>query len=336
MGNVISEGNNNMPMGANYFRSNQQQRGTWTTDENGNAIYVAPNGRRQYGSTAGLENYVTESMFDLVKPTADLELDNIYSNRRILPHQTDSQISEYDYNKSQYDMGQRLVGDQEDSLRTGLNKDVLENVTSMMMMPSIYDSEVSGYDLATQRNLMNSSLIGEEGSSLQSDYLRNISNNAYGMSMNAMNQRLMGGMEGMMGSSYDLRQRQNESSSRLLPYQEDATKANLQYNTDYSKGAASLLPSRFSATKQFIDASRNGVDPEAYAKRAATDAVSAFKDSDAAYQRNMARMGIRPGSGAFTDNSTQRALAITQAKNNARQNAENENYRRLGAVALMQ
>lgn len=339
--------------GVDYFQRLPQAKGVFTTDEDGNVVHTSADGIKNYASEAGLQNETIMRLMQLAQATGDYELMNILAESDKLPSSTRKDISSNEYQTNQFDMGNRLIGDQEkqlrsdygyktdqnemgsrligaqeNSLRSGFNLDSLSNIGQMLAMPSWLKSTTSGMDLATSKNRMNMGLVDREGGAIGSGY-------DYTKAINDMQTGLVGNQGAALKSGYDLQKGQNESGLRLTPYQEDASREDLQYKADASRGARALMPSRISATQKFLNASQQGLDTEAAANRAGVDVTSAFKDAEEANARNMARMGVAPGSGAYKDNSIQKALAVTQAKNVARQNADNENYRRLGAVALM-
>lgn len=159
-----------------------------------------------------------------------------------------------------------------------------------------------------------------------------------GQTYNASTQGLQqAGTEAMLSlvePTRDLEYETIQSNRSILPSYTDSTISTNELTSATNRGALSLLPKRIEASNKFIDESLNGVNVNQRMNEASTDTATAFAKTNAARDRSMARMGVTPGSGAFQDTSTANARAEVAARGNARRNAQDENYRRLGAVGL--
>ena len=124
----------------------------------------------------------------------------------------------------------------------------------------------------------------------------------------------------------------NQSQLALLP----STTA-LGLATNQSK--LSLLPSATATTQKFLTESQNGVDANEWATRAGTDAKIQAANTQSALGRNASRLGLDPNSGAYVraaqDAGTKSALGTAAAMTTSRQNALDENWKRLSAGATV-
>lgn len=83
----------------------------------------------------------------------------------------------------------------------------------------------------------------------------------------------------------------------------------------------------------FYKQSQEGLNVNEQMNMAQADVAQAFANTQAAQNRDMARMGVNPNSGRFADqsrlNATNQALATAGARTNARMATEDVNYNRL-------
>jgi hypothetical protein len=121
----------------------------------------------------------------------------------------------------------------------------------------------------------------------------------------------------------------------LITDSEAATRSGYQYTTAMNQGQTSLLPQRFAATSKYIDESLKGKSVKGAMDEASADVAMAYKGADEASRRSLSRMGVTPNASTFNSNALEMAKANVGARSAARRNTEDENYRRLGAVALM-
>lgn len=102
-------------------------------------------------------------------------------------------------------------------------------------------------------------------------------------------------------------------------------------------GERALLPEATNTIGSFLNASTEGVDPAEWRQRAGVDAQQGLSQAVGQMNRNASRMGLNPGSGAFTnamkDTYLQGAANKAGAMTDAWRKAEDENYRRLGLGA---
>lgn len=166
----------------------------------------------------------------------------------------------------------------------------------------------------------------------------NIYTSQTGQRYNASTQGLTQmGTEAMMSlvePTRDLEYETIQSNREVLPSTTKATISTNDLLTTRNLGAQSLVPKKLEITNKFLDETSKGVNIGQQMDEASTDVASAFAKTNAARDRGMARMGVTPGSGAYQDNSTANARAVVAARGNARRSAQDENYRRLGAVGL--
>ena len=166
-------------------------RGRWERDANGNVVYVSPDGKSNYGSTVGLENYVTEATFDLVQPTSDLELMNIYAEQDKLPYQTQADIAGLKFQQGQYDSGSRILPSQERATIAGNNLSAQQSEATGNTLQSWEDATKTTNNLTSARNMMQQNLVDLEGQTLSSNHDTTISNNDYQQSVNRENTGLL-------------------------------------------------------------------------------------------------------------------------------------------------
>ena len=221
------------------------------------------------------------------------------------------------------------------------------------LTPSQQQYILSQYNLGTATNESNQRLIPYSENAASANYLlqqaqaqsglrtnpyqeaATISNLQLTNDQNNMGRRLIGSQEGSLRSGYDLNTAQNKSNMSLIPDSEAAARSGYNYTTAYNQGQASLLPQRFAATGKFIDESMKGKSVTGAMNEASADVAMAYKGADEAKRRGLSRMGVTPNASSFNDSALEMAKANVGARTAARRNTEDENYRRLGAVALM-
>jgi magnesium-transporting ATPase (P-type) len=97
-----------------------------------------------------------------------------------------------------------------------------------------------------------------------------------------------------------------------------------------------LLPQRTATTKEFLTQALEGVNKDERVARAAADVELSYKGLPGRLSREAARLGIDPSSGAFTSQLTGIGLNLARdkafAKTQAKTQAEQENFSRLGAA----
>jgi len=126
-----------------------------------------------------------------------------------------------------------------------------------------------------------------------------------------------------------LSQEQTEAQRQLLPGQTQVLE---------TAGESTLqgLESMGGLREKYYDEVYNGLDPEAEATKAGTDASQAFSKSNEIMRRNAARSGIDPNSGRFTEmltsNAIERSRQIGGASSLARFEAEKEQFKRLDSA----
>lgn len=289
--------------------------------------YIDINGQTYDASSQGLNQLVTDTSFGLVKPTADLASETIQSQRDVLPSSTTSQISANNLLTAQNSATQGLVGDKTASEKAGYNYLTSRYNTDTNLEA---DREASTRLDYGAKNSLNQSTINQ-GDSRDSAA---ISGNYLTTDQNQAARRLVGDTETATRSGLKYQTAQNDSNTRLVPYNENASMADLQYKTDYSKGAAALLPKRFEATGKYIDESMKGIDVNTAMDEAGVDAARAFSNSQAAARKAAARSGVVANDSMFGSGAIAAAKASIGARALAKKNAQDENYKRLGAVAL--
>lgn len=309
--------------------------GSIKQDPDGNYVYTDPDGHTNYMSAAGLEQGGYEAMLQLINPTLKLEQANIASQLLQNPSATQAAISGNEatdaQNKAVLEALPSLLQSQisTNNLTTGKNNVEYQTLDDWLA------NKKSEYNLSTTQNAMKLGLVDDEGVALESGYKTSVANDNLTQTLAKMGIELTPAQQQSLLSGYNLTTATNESGQKLLPYQEQASIADLQYKTNTSNKLNELLPSRISATKQYINASKTGVNERKFTDAVYADTEKVFGNAEEASNRDMARMGIRPGSGAYKNNSIEKASALTQSLNNAHQYVDSENYRRLGAVALM-
>ena len=123
------------------------------------------------------------------------------------------------------------------------------------------------------------------------------------------------------------------SANSLLPAQTEL--ANKQLAT-----AIDLEPQQAALASKFLQESTNGLDINGRVGRAQADVVNAWKGTQDATNREMARMGVNPNSGRFAGTQAvqdaTKAAQIADARNRARMGAEDQNYERLKTAVNFQ
>ena len=98
-----------------------------------------------------------------------------------------------------------------------------------------------------------------------------------------------------------------------------------------------LLPVATETIDTFLNASREGVDPQAWRSRAGVDAQQGLSQSVEQMNRNASRLGLNPGSGSYVnakkDLYLEGAANKAGAMTDAWRKAEDENFKRLGLGA---
>jgi len=126
-----------------------------------------------------------------------------------------------------------------------------------------------------------------------------------------------------------LTQAQIDAQSQLLPGQTQALEGEMQSRLEG-------LEARGGIRDAYYNEALNGLNPEAEADRAGTDAAHAFASSNETMLRDAARMGVGPESGRFAGasrtNSIERAKQIGGARSLARFQTEKEQFNRLNSA----
>lgn len=268
--------------------------------------------------------------------------------------------SEYQYSTNRNNMLNGMVDLEGDSIASGYNtqiaNDKLAQIKAQMgieLTPAEQDYILSQYNLGKATNESNQRLIpSSEEAALQT--------NLYNADTASMNTRLNKGLESATSAEYMLKKAQADSGVRTTPFQEAATisgynldtaqnksnqslipdseaaaRSKYNYDTAYNQGQTSLLPQRFEATGKFIDESMKGKSVKGAMDTASADVSMAYKGANDATRRNLARAGLSANASSFANDGLEMAKANVAARTNARKTTEDQNYSRLGAVALM-
>lgn len=130
----------------------------------------------------------------------------------------------------------------------------------------------------------------------------------------------------ILPSDTDLTISQNEAALSLLPGQTELAQAQID---DSMTALSEAAPVR----TEFYDQALNGVDVDSRVSQAAADAAQSFMTATSAMNRDAARAGVDPSSGAYAaasnSNSLDFAKSLADAKTTARTEAEDENFSRL-------
>lgn len=374
-------------LGVDYFKNiANQAKGTFTTDADGNVIYISPDGTQtNYDSEAGLAQAVNSGLIQMVQPTLDLELQNNAADQYKLPSATEAAVSANNLATAQNEATTRLTPDQEAAQRStldltrqqntatagtldswlqgqisGNNLTTAKNIAEAGNVPAWAQATKSGLDLTTGRNDLAIGMLDKEGASIGSGYDASTAGNLLSAADSTMQTGLVGNKGAALSSGYDLNTAQNQSSQRLVPYteatgianqlyqkaqaesgsrltplQEAATGSGLKYQASMNDGQNSLVPQRVAATGKFIDESMKGKSVVGAMNEASADVGMAYKGAQDARRRNMSRMGVMPSLNSMGDNSLDMARLNVGARASARRTTEDDNYRKLGAVALM-
>lgn len=280
------------------------------------------------------QSQILPSLTDSTISTNQLTTGKNNAELSLIPAWTDTQKSGYELETAQNEMKSGLVDDEGAALasgyKTSIANDNLAQIMAQMgieLTPAQQDYILSQYNLGKATNESNQRLIpSSENAALQA--------NLYNADTASMNTRLNKGLESATSAEYMLKKAQADSGVRTTPFQEAATISKYNYDTAYNQGQTGLLPQRFAATGKFIDESMKGKNVTGAMETASADVASAFKSANEANRRNLSRMGITPNASSFNDSALEMATANVGARSAARRNTEDENYRRLGAVAL--
>lgn len=278
----------------------------------------------------------------------------------LTPYQQAALQSDYGLTQAKNNMDIRTMPSLENATISGNTLTTAQNAAGLQLLPSSVEKQISGNYLDIGRNNILSSLVNEEGAAIKSGYDATTAGNTLSAADSTMQTGLVGDKGQALRTGYNLNTAQNESAMRTMPFQEGATNASLlyqkaqseagtrltplqesqtasdlKYKTSMSDGQASLLPQRFAATGKFIDESMNGKSVTGAMNEASADVGMAYKGAKDANRRNMSRMGIMPSANSAGDDSLNMAKLNVGARANARRTTEEDNYRKLGAVALM-
>ncbi|BDQ36297.1 hypothetical protein SYK_06570 [Pseudodesulfovibrio nedwellii] len=126
---------------------------------------------------------------------------------------------------------------------------------------------------------------------------------------------------------------QIEAAQQLLPGQTEAQQSQNTLTTAQNTANLGLLPAKTQATGMYLDQAINGVNIEDRMGKAGATMAGQYKDAGKMLTRQSGRMGGSPSSGklisAMNALNMDRARNTGMAKDNARTNAETENFRRL-------
>lgn len=138
----------------------------------------------------------------------------------------------------------------------------------------------------------------------------------------------------VMEPARDLEYDTIKSQQQIIPSSTEATISGNELTAATNRGALSLIPKKTEVSNKYLDETLKGMNVNQKMNEASTDVATAFRKSDQATVRSMARMGVSPSSGSFQSSTIDRARADIAARGNARRTTEDENYRRLGAAGL--
>ena len=156
---------------------------------------------------------------------------------------------------------------------------------------------------------------------------------ATGSSYRDMEQAQIASNMEMIPKETALQGAQIDAGMELLPYQTDYQKSQMELGTARDTAAMGLLPQQTAGKSAFYQDAINGVDVNQRADQAQADVAQAFSGTMDSANRELARMGVNPSSGAFAarkkSDSLAKAKAIGGARTTARTGAEQENFGRL-------
>jgi hypothetical protein len=113
----------------------------------------------------------------------------------------------------------------------------------------------------------------------------------------------------------------------------------MELSRQYLDSQIQQMPGYTEAAIKFREEAINGVNPEERANQAQAEVEQALKNADQTAMRSASRMGLDLNDSSVLDNikstSLDRARGVSGARTLARNNAETENFQRLGAAASM-
>ena len=144
---------------------------------------------------------------------------------------------------------------------------------------------------------------------------------------------------------------QTQANTELLPYETDAAKNKSILESQQAQASSELLPAQTELAKaqiadrqstlgmmqplksEFFQQATEGVDVNSRVAQAQADVANGFAGANEENARTMSRMGVNPNSGKFAGvNASQniaKAAAVAGARSQARNSAQDENFKRL-------
>lgn len=135
----------------------------------------------------------------------------------------------------------------------------------------------------------------------------------------------------------ELEKKQAEAQTGLIPKEVALKEAELGLGVQTAEARSAEIAAAKPVVSEYYKQALAGVDVNRRVGQAQATTAQAFKGSDEALSRSMGRMGITPGSGrydeAMRNKYVEQAKATGAAMIGAREDAEEENYKRLAGAS---